>query len=63
MERLDSPDSYFNKLSNELFEKRNFTMKILTEAGFKPTIPEGTPFVIADWSEWGKCISSCLVNF
>lgn len=37
-------------------EKRNTVIEILTEAGFKPTIPEGTPFVIADWSHWGKCI-------
>lgn len=52
--RLDSPECYFNKLRNELVAKRDTFIKILTEAEFKPTIPEGSTFVIADWSNWGK---------
>jgi len=48
--RLGQPDSYFLSLPRELKEKRDFMAKFLSEAGMRPTIPEGGYFMLADWS-------------
>lgn len=48
--RLNSDECYFNSISRELEPKRDFTAKFLIDAGFKPIIPEGGYFMIADWS-------------
>ncbi|XP_031632679.1 kynurenine--oxoglutarate transaminase 3-like [Contarinia nasturtii] len=50
LKRLDSPACYFNSLSVELTEKRDFMAKFLSEVGMKPIIPQGGYFMIADWS-------------
>jgi len=48
--RLGQPESYFLSLPRELKEKRDFMAKFLSEAGMRPTIPEGGYFMLADWS-------------
>lgn len=48
--RLDQDECYFNSISPDLVDKRDFMVKFLCEAGMKPTIPEGGYFILADWS-------------
>ncbi|CAG9765009.1 unnamed protein product [Ceutorhynchus assimilis] len=48
--RLDSSECYFNSISTELEPKREFMGKFLQETGFKPIIPEGGYFMMADWT-------------
>ncbi|XP_001359645.3 kynurenine--oxoglutarate transaminase 3 [Drosophila pseudoobscura] len=48
--RLGTPESYFLSLPRELKEKRDFMAKFLSDAGMRPTIPEGGYFMLADWS-------------
>nr|BBA45757.1 kynurenine oxoglutarate transaminase [Pachyrhynchus infernalis] len=50
LERLGSDESYFVSISKELEPKRAFVAKFLQEAGFKPIIPEGGYFMMADWT-------------
>lgn len=54
LKRLDSPQCYFNAISVELKEKRDFMSKFLSEVGMKPIIPQGGYFMIADWSALGE---------
>lgn len=46
--------SYFKELSSMLEKKRDLMAKLLTDVGFKPTIPEGGYFMMADTSDIGK---------
>ena len=46
--------SYFKELSSKLGKKRDLMAKLLTDVGFKPTIPEGGYFMMADTSDIGK---------
>ncbi|KAL7730166.1 hypothetical protein ACLKA6_009429 [Drosophila palustris] len=48
--RLGNPESYFLSLPHELKPKRDFMAKFLSEAGMRPTIPEGGYFMLADWT-------------
>ncbi|XP_050305533.1 kynurenine aminotransferase [Anthonomus grandis grandis] len=48
--RLGSEDCYFNAISKELEPKRDFMAKFLQETGFKPIVPEGGYFMMADWT-------------
>ncbi|XP_073242865.1 kynurenine--oxoglutarate transaminase 3-like isoform X1 [Porites lutea] len=43
--------SYFKELSSMLEKKRDLMAKLLTDVGFKPTIPEGGYFMMADTSD------------
>ena len=45
-----------------LEKKRDLMAKLLTEVGFKPTIPEGGYFMMADTSAIGEKYSVCLIN-
>lgn len=49
LDRLDTPDSLFNSMVRELEAKREKLMRTLKSNGFKPTLPEGGFFIIADW--------------
>lgn len=53
MERLGSPECYFNSLAVELEPKKQLVTKFLTDVGMTPTVPEGGYFIIADWSALG----------
>ncbi|XP_030374949.1 kynurenine--oxoglutarate transaminase 3 isoform X1 [Scaptodrosophila lebanonensis] len=48
--RLGKPECYFCSLPRELQTKRDFMAKFLSDAGMRPTIPEGGYFMLADWS-------------
>ena len=50
LECLDRDDCYFNSISSELVVKRDFMVKVLSEVGMKPTVPEGGYFMVADWT-------------
>ena len=55
MARLDKDDCYFTTLPKELKEKRDRVAKVLVEVGFKPIIPDGGYFMVAEasnMSEW-----------
>ncbi|XP_013115462.2 kynurenine aminotransferase isoform X2 [Stomoxys calcitrans] len=56
MTRLDSPECFFHSLPRELQGKRDYMAKFLTEAGMKPTVPEGGYFMLADWTQLEKKI-------
>lgn len=62
LKRLDSPQCYFNAISVELKEKRDFMAKFLSEVGMKPIIPQGGYFMIADWSALGESIKHSLFS-
>ncbi|XP_050528592.1 kynurenine aminotransferase isoform X2 [Daktulosphaira vitifoliae] len=53
---LNTPESYFQGISKELKPKLNFTAQILANNGFKPVIPDGGYFMIADWTNYEKKI-------
>ncbi|KAH8242808.1 hypothetical protein KR032_002311 [Drosophila birchii] len=48
--RLGKPESYFLSLPRDLKQKRDYMAKFLSDAGMRPTIPEGGYFMLADWS-------------
>lgn len=48
IERFGTPDCYFLSLPAELEVKRDNIVRILTEAGLNPIVPEGGYFIIAD---------------
>lgn len=50
---IDTEKSYFTGLSTMLERKRDVMAKLLTEVGFKPIIPQGGYFMMADTSEIG----------
>lgn len=50
---LSTPDSYFKNISKELMPKMNYISKMLQENGFKPVIPEGGYFMVANWTQYG----------
>lgn len=47
--RLNSPESYFNSISEELVLKRDKMVQFLNEIGMTPTVPQGGYFMVADW--------------
>nr|BBA45756.1 kynurenine oxoglutarate transaminase [Pachyrhynchus infernalis] len=50
LRRLGSDECYFVSITKELEPKREFMGKFLQEAGFKPIVPEGGYFMMADWT-------------
>ncbi len=56
--RLGQKDCYFTALAEELEPKRDMIAKVLSEAGMKPTVPDGGYFIMADNSALGSTISS-----
>jgi kynurenine--oxoglutarate transaminase/cysteine-S-conjugate beta-lyase/glutamine--phenylpyruvate transaminase len=50
LDRLDSPDCYFNQISCEIKPKRDRLAKLLCDAGFIPILPDGGFFILADFS-------------
>lgn len=35
-------------------QKRDYFVQLLREAGFDPIVPEGSYFMVADWSRLGE---------
>ncbi|KAK4293330.1 hypothetical protein Pmani_033965 [Petrolisthes manimaculis] len=48
LERFGTPECYFKSLPAELEVKRDNFVKILSDSGFNPIIPEGGYFILAD---------------
>ncbi|XP_013790186.1 kynurenine--oxoglutarate transaminase 3-like isoform X2 [Limulus polyphemus] len=57
MERMGTPDSYWQDLIETLEPKRDRMAKFLTTVGMAPTVPEGGYFMIADFSEIGSKVN------
>jgi kynurenine--oxoglutarate transaminase/cysteine-S-conjugate beta-lyase/glutamine--phenylpyruvate transaminase len=51
LKRLNSPECYFNSISNEFLEKRDKIVQVLKECGMKPIVPDGGYFILADYSQ------------
>lgn len=51
MGRLHTPDSLFTLQHEQLVKKRDILAGILKRAGLDPCIPEGSYFILADWSK------------
>ena len=51
---MGQSDSYFKELPAMLREKRDAMAEMLKGVGFKPIVPEGGYFMIADTSEFCK---------
>ncbi|KAI8429455.1 hypothetical protein MSG28_000094 [Choristoneura fumiferana] len=47
---VQTPECYMSSLARELLPKRDFLVNLLKNNGFKPTIPDGGYFVVADWT-------------
>ncbi len=43
------PDSFFEELKTTFQRRRDYLMRALVEAGFKPQPPQGGYFIMADW--------------
>lgn len=56
IDRFNSPDCYFRSLARELTEKRDFMANFLREAGMTPIIPEGSYFMLANWTKLGNIV-------
>jgi aminotransferase len=49
---LALPESYYVELRAEFLERRDMTMKILTESGFTPYLPQGAYYLLAGYESW-----------
>jgi len=56
LERLGTPECYFDSLPRELESKRDYMAKFLADVGMVPTVPEGGYFMLADWTSLGNKI-------
>src|SRR5439155_12338589 len=45
---LEVPDSYYRNLAADYQKKRNILAEALVEAGFRPSIPEGSYYMLAE---------------
>lgn len=48
--RLNEPNSHFTTQTATLQTKRDILIQLLTEAGFKPCVPDAGYFICADWT-------------
>jgi aspartate/methionine/tyrosine aminotransferase len=50
---LRLPDEYYTDLARHYQERRDRTMKMLTEAGLNPMLPKGAYYIMCDIGSWG----------
>ncbi len=50
---LRLPDEYYTNLAKHYQERRDRTMKMLTEAGLNPMLPKGAYYIMCDIGSWG----------
>jgi aminotransferase len=50
---LRLPDEYYVSLAKHYQERRDRTMKMLTEAGLNPMLPKGAYYIMCDIGSWG----------
>ncbi len=48
---FDLPDSYFEEMKKTYHVKRDSVVNTLIELGFKPTVPQGAYYIMADFSK------------
>jgi kynurenine---oxoglutarate transaminase / cysteine-S-conjugate beta-lyase / glutamine---phenylpyruvate transaminase len=60
LNRLNTPECYFNSISNEFVNKREKIVRALRECGMKPVVPDGGYFILADFTRFG---GSCRRTF
>lgn len=53
LKRLNTPECYFNSISQEFMEKRDKLVKVLKECGLKPVVPDGGYFILVDYTDLG----------
>lgn len=56
-ERYNTPDSFFQSLSDDLQIKRDFMVNNLIKIGMKVVIPQGGYFMLVDWTDLGKFLN------
>ncbi len=49
---LGLPETYYSELRMTFFYRRELIMNLLKESGFKPYAPQGTYYLMADFSDW-----------
>lgn len=50
---LEMPDAYYRELGSHYCERRDLCLRILSEAGFRPYVPQGAYYVMCDISAFG----------
>src|SRR5215813_13491042 len=50
---LRLPDDYYTNLARHYQERRDRTMKMLTEADLNPMLPKGAYYIMCDIGDWG----------
>ncbi|KAF5297479.1 hypothetical protein FQA39_LY12073 [Lamprigera yunnana] len=50
IERFHESDCYLKGVTNFLETKKNYMIRILTDTGMKPVVPDSGVFVVADWT-------------
>lgn len=52
------------KVSNQIAcKKRDYFIELLKDTGFKPIVPDGGFFIVADWSDLGQKSIFFLFSF
>jgi kynurenine--oxoglutarate transaminase/cysteine-S-conjugate beta-lyase/glutamine--phenylpyruvate transaminase len=54
LKTLDTPESIFYKMRQDLRERRDIMVKIARNGGLEPVIPEAGIFLLANWKSLGK---------
>ena len=54
--RIDDDDCYFKTLPQELLPKRDALAAMLRDVGIQPIIPQGSYFMLADFSTLGSSL-------
>ncbi|MCC7429229.1 aminotransferase class I/II-fold pyridoxal phosphate-dependent enzyme [bacterium] len=53
-EALKVGDEFYREFQKDYLKKRSLLLEILTKSGFKPIVPQGTYFVLADYSNFSN---------
>ena len=54
LSRLGEKECYYNALPASLITKRDRMVKLLSDVGMVPTVPDGSYFIVADFSNIGR---------
>ena len=49
---LGLPETYYTDLRARFLRRRDLTMQMLTDSGFKPYVPQGAYYLLADYGPW-----------
>ena len=61
--RIDDDDCYFKTLAEELLPKRDALASMLRDVGMTPIIPQGSYFMLADFSQLGERLIGLVCKF